>query len=260
LETGAVKALGARLAPLTLLAALIALWWYVSTEVLDRTTRALLPPPQAIALAAWELIRTGDLWRHMLDSLQREIVAFVWALSAVPLGIAMGWWKSVERQVDPIVEMLRPVPPLAWIPLSILWFGVGNTQNEFIIFLGCFFPILVNTVAGVKGVEPNLVRAARCLGAGERQTLWRVVLRAALPQIVTGIRVGLGVGWMALVAAELVGASSGLGFLINDARTVLRTDYVIVGMATIGIVGLAIDRFIRAITRQLMPWSQSMSR
>jgi ABC-type nitrate/sulfonate/bicarbonate transport system permease component len=255
-----LKALAARVGHLGLLAALVALWWYVSTEVLDRTTRALLPPPQAIAVAAWELARTGDLWRHLRDSLTRELVAFLWALSAVPLGIAMGWWKRIENQFDPILEMLRPVPPLAWIPLSILWFGVGDTQNEFIIFLGCFFPILVNTVAGVKGVEPTLVRAARCLGAGERQTLWRVVLRAALPQIVTGIRVGLGVGWMALVAAELVGASSGLGFLINDARTVLRTDYVIVGMATIGIVGLLIDRLIRGATRRLMPWSQAGSR
>lgn len=255
-----LKALAARVCHLGLLAALVATWWYVSTQVLDRTTRALLPPPQAIAVAAWELARTGDLFRHLRDSLTRELVAFLWALSAVPLGIAMGWWKRVENQFDPIFEMLRPVPPLAWIPLSILWFGVGDTQNEFIIFLGCFFPILVNTVAGVKGVEPTLVRAARCLGAGERQTLWRVVLRAALPQIVTGIRVGLGVGWMALVAAELVGASSGLGFLINDARTVLRTDYVIVGMATIGIVGLLIDRVIRASTRRLMPWSQAGSR
>ena len=255
-----LKVLAARVGHLGLLAALVATWWYVSTEILDRTTRALLPPPQAIAPAAWELARTGDLWRHLRDSLTRELVAFLWALSAVPLGIAMGWWKRAENQFDPIFEMLRPVPPLAWIPLSILWFGVGDTQNEFIIFLGCFFPILVNTVAGVKGVEPTLVRAARCLGAGERQTLWRVVLRAALPQIVTGIRVGLGVGWMALVAAELVGASSGLGFLINDARSVLRTDYVIVGMATIGIVGLLIDRVIRALTRRLMPWSQAGSR
>ena len=258
--TRLLKALAARLSHLVLLTALIALWWYVSTELLDRTTRALLPAPHTIAVAAWELIRTGDLARHTFDSLGREFIAFAWALSAVPLGIAMGWWKHAEQQIDPIVEMLRPVPPLAWIPLSILWFGVGNTQNEFIIFLGCFFPMLVYTVAGVKGVEPTLVRAARCLGAGERQTLWRVVLRAALPQIVTGIRVGLGVGWMALVAAELVGASSGLGFLINDARSVLRTDYVIVGMATIGIVGLVIDRVIRALTRRLMPWSQALSR
>lgn len=245
---------------LTLLAALVAAWWTVSTYVLDRTTRALLPPPQDVVLAAWELARTGDLWRHLRDSIKREFVAFLWSTAAIPLGIAIAWWKPVEDQVDPIIEILRPVPPLAWIPLSILWFGIGDVQNQFIIFLGCFFPILINTVAGVKGVEGNLVRAARCLGAGEAQVLWRVVLRAALPQIITGIRVGLGVGWMALVAAELVGANSGLGFLISDSRTVLRTDYVIVGMATIGVVGLAIDRTIRTIVQRTLPWSREFGR
>jgi ABC-type multidrug transport system fused ATPase/permease subunit len=123
---------------------------------------------------------------------------------------------------------------------------VGNTQNQFIIFLGIFFPILLKTIDAVKNVEPNLIRAARCLGAGS----WSVPLRGlfcahSLPQIVTGIRVGLGVGWMALVAAELVGANSGLGFLINDARTVLRTDYILVGMLAIGVIGLCLDRMIR---------------
>ncbi len=249
-----------RVRHLGLLAAVVAAWWAVSTHVLDESTRALLPPPQAIAVAAWELATSGDLWRHLRDSLKREVIAFLWATSAIPLGIAMGWWRAVEDQFDPLVEVLRPIPPLAWIPLSILWFGVGDTQNEFIIFLGCFFPILLNTITGVKGVEANLIRAARCLGAGEASVLWRVVLRAALPQIVTGVRVGLGVGWMALVAAELVGASTGLGFLINDARTVLRTDYVIVGMATIGLVGLGIDRAIRVAVARLMPWSRAMSR
>jgi len=245
---------------LGLLATLIAGWWYVSEHVLDRSTRTLLPPPQAVLRAAWELTRSGELWHHLHDSLKRELVAFLWACAAIPLGIAMGWWKAVEEQVDPVIEMLRPVPPLAWIPLSILWFGIGDMQNESIIFLGCFFPILLNTVSGVKGVDANLVRAARCLGANVWQILWRVVLRAALPQIVTGVRVGLGVGWMALVAAELVGANSGLGFLINDSRTILRTDYVIVGMATIGVVGFAIDRVIRTVVRRLMPWSQALAR
>ena len=249
-----------RLRSLYLLAAVIAGWYLVSTYVLDKTTRALLPPPQAVLKAAWELGQSGELWVHLRDSLKREFVAFLWATISIPIGIAMGWWKAVEEQVDPLVEVLRPVPPLAWIPLSILWFGIGDTQNQFIIFLGCFFPILLNTIAGVKGVEPNLVRAARCLGASEGRILWRVVLRAALPQIITGIRVGLGVGWMALVAAELVGANSGLGFLINDARTVLRTDYVIVGMAAIGVVGLVIDRAIRFAGARLLPWSQVMQR
>lgn len=249
-----------RVRRLGLLAALLAAWWYVSEHILDRSTRTLLPPPQVVVHAAWELMRSGELWRHLHDSLKRELVAFSWACVSIPIGIAMGWWKAVEEQVDPVIEMLRPVPPLAWIPLSILWFGIGDTQNQFIIFLGCFFPILINTVAGVKGVEPNLVRAARCLGAGVGQILWRIVLRAALPQIVTGVRVGLGFGWMALVAAELVGANSGLGFLINDSRTILRTDYVMVGMATIGVVGFALDRIIREAVRRLMPWSQVHSK
>jgi ABC-type nitrate/sulfonate/bicarbonate transport system permease component len=249
-----------KLKNLALLLAMLLLWQAASTWMLDATTRTLLPPPTAVLRAAWELVSTGELFRHLRDSLKREVVAFLWATTSIPLGIAMGWWKVVNDQVDPLIEMLRPVPPLAWIPLSILWFGIGDTQNQFIIFLGIFFPILLNTIAGVVGVEPNLIRAARCLGASEWEVLRRVVLRAALPQIVTGIRIGLGVGWMALVAAELVGANSGLGFLINDARTVLRTDYVIVGMATIGLVGLLIDWLIRVLVRRLLPWSRAMSK
>lgn len=248
----------ARLSRLALPLTLLVAWQIVSTWVLDETTRTLLPAPSAVAVAAWELILSGELLKHLFDSLRREFTAFCWALIAVPLGIAMGWWKSVSDQLDSLIEILRPIPPLAWIPLSILWFGVGDTQNQFIIFLGIFFPILLNTITGVRGVEPNLVRAARCLGGNEGAVLRRVVLRAALPQIVTGIRIGLGVGWMALVAAELVGANSGLGFLINDARTLLRTDVVIVGMIAIGLVGLALDTLIRALSRRLLPWSRAM--
>jgi ABC-type nitrate/sulfonate/bicarbonate transport system permease component len=242
-----------------LLAGMLCLWQYISTRVLDASTATLLPAPSSVVKGAWELIETGELLRHMRDSLKRELIAFLWAISAIPLGIAMGWWRSVNEQVDVLVEVLRPIPPLAWIPLSILWFGIGDTQNQFIIFLGMFFPILLNTIAGVKNIEPNLIYAAQCLGADQRRILWRVVLRAALPSIITGIRVGLGVGWMALVAAELVGANSGLGFLINDARTVLRTDYVVVGMITIGLVGLLIDRCIRIVGRWMMPWSRVLS-
>ncbi len=249
-----------KLKNLGLIAVLLLLWQYVSTFVLDSTTSILLPPPTKILIAAWELISSGELLRHARDSLEREMMAFLWATVSIPIGIAMGRWKWVDEQVDPLMEMLRPVPPLAWIPLSILWFGIGDTQNEFIIFLAIFFPILLNTVTGVKSIEVNLIRAARCLGASEWNILWRIVVKAALPQIVTGIRIGLGVGWMALVAAELVGANSGLGFLINDARTVLRTDYIIVGMATIGLIGLLIDQVIRELGRRLLPWSRVMAR
>src|SRR5205085_11900577 len=126
-----------------------------------------------------EFTKSGELWQHLKDSLKRELVALLWSTISIPLGIAMGWWRAVEEQVDRIVGVLRPVPPLAWIPLSILWFGVGDTQNEFIIFLAIFFPILLNTTAGVKGVEPNLIRAARCLGGNDWNILWPLVLRTA---------------------------------------------------------------------------------
>jgi ABC-type nitrate/sulfonate/bicarbonate transport system permease component len=247
---------GVRLRKGALLAGLVMLWQLASAFLLDESTRTILPAPSTVVAAAWDLLKSGELPRHLRDSVRRELTAFLWAAWAIPLGIAMGWWKLFGEQVDTVVEILRPIPPLAWIPLSILWFGIGETQNVFIIFLGMVFPILLSTLAGVKNIEPGLIRAARCLGAQETHILWRIVLRAALPQIITGIRVGLGVGWMALVAAELVGASSGLGFLINDARTVLRTDYVIVGMATIGAAGLIIDASIRTLMRKYMPWYQ----
>lgn len=257
---GMVAQIARRLRRLILLVLLLGLWEYISRVVLSDTTRTLLPPPSTVAKAALELIRSGELWQNLHDSVRRELMAFAWATVAIPIGIAMSWWPWVEEQLDPVFEILRPVPPLAWIPLSILWFGIGDTQNVFIIFLAIFFPILLNTITGVKGIEPNLIRAARCLGAPEWKILWRIALMAALPQIMTGIRIGLGVGWMALVAAELVGAISGLGFMINDARTVLRTDYVIVGMATIGLVGFVMDRVIRVAMRRWLPWSRSVGR
>ncbi len=255
---GLIEVWRARLTRLLAPAIVLVVWQCISMFVLDETTRALLPPPTMVAATFFEMLRSGELLRHLYDSLRREFTAFSWALVAIPLGVAMGWWKPMHRQINPLVEMLRPIPPLAWIPLSILWFGVGDTQNQFIILLGIFFPILLNTISGVKSVEPNLVRAARCLGGGEAAVLRRVVLPAALPQIVTGVRIGLGVGWMALVAAELVGANSGLGFLINDARTLLRTDIVIVGMITIGLVGLGLDIMIRTLSRRVLPWSRAM--
>jgi ABC-type nitrate/sulfonate/bicarbonate transport system permease component len=256
--TPAPRSRWARAKSLVLLLAIVIAWQLGSALFLDAASATLLPPPSAILRAFWELIRTGELWHHLRDSLKRELMAFAWAALAIPLGLAMGYSTAVHAQLDPLVEVLRPIPPLAWIPLSILWFGVGDTQNQFIIFLGMFFPILLNTIAGVRDIEPNLLRAARCLGASEMRLVRRIVLPAALPQALTGIRVGLGFGWMALVAAELIGANSGLGFLINDARTILRTDYVIVGMITIGLVGFAIDRCIRWCGRRVMPWSRTL--
>jgi ABC-type nitrate/sulfonate/bicarbonate transport system permease component len=247
-----------RISNLFTLVFLIGVWQLISAVWLPRVDpymAVLMPAPTTVFRSGIELIRSGDLEYHALASLRREAIAFVFALVGVPIGLLMGWYREARTQLDPVIEVLRPIPPLAWIPLSILWFGIGDQQNEFIIFLGMFFPILLNAIAGVRSVDRHLIRAARTLGATEYSVLTRIVLKAALPQIITGIRIGLGVGWMALVAAELVGASSGLGFLINDARSVLRTDIIVVGMVTIGVVGLAIDACLRFAVRLALPWS-----
>ena len=249
---------GFRLPSWTLLVLLLLMWQLLCGVYLPRVDKqyaVLLPPPSEVMKAGWELLQSGELLMHLGASLRRELVAFGFALLAIPLGIAMGWWRTLHDMVDPVVELLRPIPPIAWIPLSILWFGVGDLQNQFIIFLGIFFPILINTIIGVKNIDLNLLRAARCLGANEWRMLRRVVLPAVLPQLMTGIRVGFGVGWMALVAAELVGATSGLGFLINDARSLLRTDIIILGMLVIGLAGFGIDLLLRRLSRWLLPWS-----
>ncbi len=239
------------------------IWQAVSAVLLpkiDPNLVSLMPPPTEVVAAAWELLRSGDLFVHFWASLKREMVAFVYACAAIPLGVLMGWSRTAQNLLEPVFEMLRPIPPIAWIPLAILWFGISDLQNQFIIFLGIFFPLLINTITGVKNVEHNIVRAARCLGASEKDVLVKVVFRAALPQIITGVRVGLGVGWMALVAAELVGATSGLGWLISDARSVLRTDIILVGMISIGLAGLLIDQGLRWVARKLLPWSLAMTK
>lgn len=234
-------------------------WWFISAVYLpssNPTAATLLPNPITVISTATGMIFDGSLLEHVLASLKRVAIGFGAAtVLALPLGIAMGWWKHVYRQVDPIMEFLRPIPPLAWIPLSILWFGIGDLQNQFIIFLGVFFPVLVNTISAVRSVEPVLVRAGLSLGAGQFQLLRRVIVPASLPGFFTGMRVGLGVGWMALVAAELVAARSGLGFLINESRFVFRTDKVLVGMAVIGILGLVMDRLLRRLQSRLTPWA-----
>ena len=169
---------------LILLLILLAVWEFASRYILDKTQATLLPPPSGVLNGAIELGFSGELWKHIRDSLAREFIAFCYASVAIPLGIVMGCFKWVNEQVDPIIEILRPIPPIAWIPLSILWFGVGNTQNQFIIFLGIFFPILLNTIDAVKNIEPNLIRAARCLGARgwtSRHDSTQARARSALP-------------------------------------------------------------------------------
>jgi ABC-type nitrate/sulfonate/bicarbonate transport system permease component len=166
----------------------------------------------------------------------------------------MGRYKVVEDLMDGLLNILRPIPPLAWIPLAILWFGLGERSVVFITLISAFFAILINTIAGVRAVDKSLPRAALTLGASQSDLIKDVILPAALPHIFTGIRIALGVSWMSIVAAELIASSSGLGYMINYYREVLRSDLILVGMLTIGVVGFSMDRVLLWLERKLLPW------
>jgi ABC-type nitrate/sulfonate/bicarbonate transport system permease component len=234
---------------------LLLVWELASRTIPD--LRVLLPSPTDTFVAAAELVRTGVLQRDILASLSRVFMALVVAsVIAFPIGLLIGMSRSAAWLLEPIFGFFRPIPPLAWIPLSIVWFGISESQNVFIIFLGAFFPILVNTVQGVREVDRQLVRAARTLGASRIEIALTVLLPAALPSMFVGFRVGVGIAWMALVAGELVAASSGLGFLISQGRMLFRPDYIIVGMVTIGMIGLILDGMVRLLQRVVMKWQE----
>jgi ABC-type nitrate/sulfonate/bicarbonate transport system permease component len=225
--------------------------WQIAVWV-SQANVAILPPPQLTLATLWDLILSGELAKHTLASLSRVVSAWgISTLVAVPLGLAMARSRTFERLLDPVIELFRPISPLAWIPLAILWFGIGETGKVFIIFVATFFPILLNTVSGVKGVDPVLIRAGRVLGCNNEATLfWRVILPAAMPTIIVGLRIAFGTGWAAIIAAELVAAQSGLGYLIADGMEILRSDLVLAGMIAIGVLGVLIDSVFRFIGKQ----------
>lgn len=239
---------------LLLPAGLIALW-YVFTEIVPSFHPALLPSPVSVVRTFWKLLWNGELIGHINASLLRIFYANLGALAlGVPLGLAMGLYRPVERLLDGVVSVFRPIPPLAWVPLSILWLGIGTLSVVFITFLAAFFAILINTMAGARAVDRLHVRAALSLGANRRRMMTHVVLPTVASHVFTGLRIAIGVSWMSIVAAELIAASSGLGYMITYYREVLRTDAIIVGMLTIGFIGLAMDYATRRLEQWLMPW------
>lgn len=247
----------AKVSHLWLVVLLVCVWELVSVLAARSAPQiaVMLPPPTAIYSAARDLMARGELIPNIVASLTRVLSAMgAAAVLGVPLGLAMGWAPRFRVAVDPLIEFIRPIPPLAWIPLSILWFGIGNVQVDFIIFLAAFFPIVLNAMAGARDVDVYLLRAGLSLGARRGELFRTVVLPAALPMVFTGLRVGLGIGWMALVAGELVAAPSGLGYMINNARTLFRSDIILLGMVLIGALGFLLDILMRLISRYLMPW------
>lgn len=232
--------------------------WQGAIEILNPST-AILPTPGATASTLWTLIATGELFTHVFASLSRVLSA--WALAAIiaiPLGLIQGSNRRFESVFDPVVELFRPISPLAWIPLAILWFGIGESGKIFIIFIATFFPILLNTVSGVKSVDPVMIRAGRILGCDTSFKLFlKVILPAAMPTILVGLRIAFGTGWAAIIAAELVAAQEGLGFLISDGMEILRSDLVLAGMVVIGVLGVMIDAVFRMVGRRVNWGAQS---
>jgi len=197
----------------------------------------------------------GTLAWHAAVSLVRVAAGFALAVAiALPLGMLMGLSSRIYHALEPWIELVRPIPPIAWIPLAILWLGIEEASKVFIIAYGAFFPIMINTMAGFRNLDPVHLRAARILGAGRVQIFWHVVARSASRRIATGLRLGLGMAFIVLVAAELIAANAGLGFLIQEARFNVQTDRVLVGMAAIGVIGFGLNAALQALERRVIRW------
>ena len=233
------------LAPTGVIAAAVGAWWLAVA-----TSQSLIvPTPWQVLAGLRELAEQGLLVHHVVASLARVAAGYLVAAGlAVPLGIAMGWFPALASALNPILQLLRPISPIAWIPLAIIWFGIGDLSPIFLIFLSSFFPMVVNTTAGVQTIERHYIRAARNFGVSGVKLLRLLIVPAALPHIIVGLRVGLGVAWLVVVAAEMIALNSGLGFLIMDSRNAgNRYDLVVAGMVLIGVFGLLLDTLIRRL-------------
>ena len=237
---------------------LLAVWWAVAAQ--QWVSPLFLPPPgqvlaKLITIAGPQGFMDATLWQHLAASLTRIVIALLAAgLIGVPVGIAMGLNSTVRGILDPLIELYRPVPPLAYLPLMVIWFGIGETSKILLIYLAIFAPVAMSALAGVKSAQQVRIRAARSLGASRAQVLWLVILPGALPEILTGLRIGLGVGWSTLVAAELIAATRGLGFMVQSAGEFLATDVVLAGIAVIAIIAFLLELGLRALQRRLTPW------
>ncbi|TRX74624.1 taurine ABC transporter permease TauC [Pseudomonas mangiferae] len=239
------------------LGTLLLVWWAVTA--LGLIEPLFLPSPGAVLGKLWQLSREGyldaSLWQHIGASLGRIALGLLAALAtAIPVGLAIGRNRIARGVLDPLIEFYRPIPPLAYLPLIVIWCGIGELSKVLLIYLAIFAPIAIATANGVRNVDPARLRAAQSLGARRTQLLRHVILPSALPDILTGIRIGLGVGWSTLVAAELVAATRGLGFMVQSAAQFLVTDVVVLGILIIALVAFALELGLRALQRRLVPW------
>ncbi len=254
--------------------ALLALWQWLSSQAI--VNPQILPSPTKVLAKWWEYLMpmeaydpaksgylawmfSGEMIHDAYASLYRVTVGFfVGAVLALPLGLMMGANDRIYQLFNPLIQVLRPIPPIAFIPLSILWFGLGNPPAIFLIVIGAFFPILMNTIAGVRNVDGIYIRAARSLGASQTTMFLRVILPAATPYILTGARIGMGTAFIVVIVAEMIAVNNGLGYRILEAREFFWSDKIIAGMFTIGLLGLAIDTGMNRLNNHLLKWHRGI--
>lgn len=228
-------------------------WWVLSAT--NSVSAFLLPPPWRVWSAFVSLVGSGKLLDHVSISMQRVGTGYVIAIvAALTMTLIMAMARPVRQVLDGPLEFLRQIPPLALVPLTMLWLGIGEAQKVGIIILACFFPIFLGIRGGFAQVDPKLIEVGRAARFSRVELLWRIVLPAALPSTVVGLRVALGYGWRALVGAELIASSAGLGYMILDAQDLARTDIVLVGVLTIGIIGILVDIGLKFVLRLSAPW------
>jgi NitT/TauT family transport system permease protein len=236
-----------RLRPVVFIGLLLAAW----QSAVTRHPGQILPGPWGVLRGVGDLLRHGLLFKYVVASLFRVSWGFgLAAILAIPLGLTIGWFRRAEMAINPLVQVFRPISPLAWIPLAILWFGVGDSASVFLIFLGCFFPLLLTAINAVRNIPAVYINAGRNFGLGPADLVYRVLYPAVIPQLLIGLRITLGVAWLVVVAAEMIAVDSGLGFLIVDARNAgNRYDLVVGGMVVIGLIGLLLDTAMRSLEK-----------
>ncbi len=241
--------------PLRSFAVFFLLWWLLH---LWNGNPLQLPSPLKVFEALWTLLKEGEIAEHAMVSTLRMLLALSLSIAiAVPLGFLMGLSHRAEQFIDPLVEMLRPISGIAWLPLALFIFGVGDTLPVFIMFYVGFFPVLLNTISGVRHTDARLLAAARTMGIGRWPLLMHVLVPSALPNMMVGIRLAFAASWAAIVAAELIGSPSGLGFAIEWYRQMLMTPKVFAFILAIGLVGYLCDLALRKLQRTLTPWSEA---
>ena len=232
--------------------------WLLLTEFGRLLPPNQLPSPVKVWNTAWQLHASGELYRHLLSSLGRVLAGFALGSGlALFIGTLVGLWRPVERLVDPLLQALRNVPSLAWVPFLLLWLGIDEPPKIILIAIGAFFPVYLNLVSGVRQADRKLIEVGYIYGLGDLALVWRVILPSALPFLLTGLRIGLGQSWLFLVAAELLASTRGLGFLLIDGENSSRPDIMLVAIITLALMGKLCDSLLQWLERRLLGWTDT---